>query len=418
MEVFRSRWICTILPLVFLVFPLWGAEITVPRLEMATQGANIDGSFALSTNTAVDIALNGGYKYGFLLGFSFDATDLGRALAYRNFTFAPAPSLGPTDPVDVENYNKLAERHNELADRYNNQATLSFRIAKATARDLFGLPLEFSYFAGLGDPFCSGEEFASRYGIFDVGTSFTGFFYFPRGIGGNPSRRYNGLHSVQGTGFSLAFTEMENYIPFLYFYQNFTTFDGDLLFEKPQFSGDVRSLFNFERIQAETYGGISGVQDGKIEVRGGVLAFFRSGMGTEFLLQCGIPGWKLGEEFSIDNVYLLFEPRLKFGIFAVHTTFFYHPLEYLHIKTEEERGKADINIKFLVDFPKNSVQGGVETTLGLQVYGMADYSAAISPFVCFLSRGLQWDMKLRVNLLEWETPENVFEIFVGVKTSF
>lgn len=406
----RSRQRNLIALFIFLSFPLWGAEITVPKLELTTRGAEVEGSFSLSANAAVDIALNGGYKYGFLLGFSFDSPDLGKALAYRNFAVVPvaAGSLISAEPF------------NALVDRYNNQATLSFRIAKASARELFGLPLEFSLFTGIGDPFCSGEEFAQRYGLFDVKTDFTGFFYFPEGIGGNPRRRYDGLYAVQGTGFSFAFTKWENFVPMLYAYQDFPVFgETEMVPEKPQFSGDVRFLFNHKKFQAEAYFGISGAKDEENEIRGGLLAFFRSGKRTEFLLQCGIPGWKTNEEFSIDHLFLLFEPRLTFGKTALHATFFYHPLEYLHINEEKERGKADINIKFLAgNLTQSGVQGGFETTIGIKVYEMADYSIWMSPFISFLSSGLQWDLKLRFNPLVLETPGKLFELFAGVKTAF
>ena len=131
--------------LFFQFFPLSGAEVTVPRVELAVWGAESGGNFSLATNAALDISLNGGYKYNFLLGFSFITADLGRAFAYRNFALASASGSAVS-----------ADEYNALVDRYNNQAVLSFRIAKATARDLFSLPLEFSFFAGLGDPFCSG----------------------------------------------------------------------------------------------------------------------------------------------------------------------------------------------------------------------------------------------------------------------
>jgi hypothetical protein len=398
---------------------LWGAEITVPRMELTSRGAEVDGSFCLSTNAAFDIALNGGYKYGVLLGLSFEAADLGKALAYRNFSVNPFGLPDPlADPVNAEDFSDLTGHYNALLDRYNNQAALTFRLAKATARELFGLPLEFSYFAGIGDPFCSGEEFALRYGIPDMGTQFTGFYYFPQGIGGDPRRHYNGLYSVQGTGFSFAFTKWENYVPMLYFYQDFSIYDG-ANFNKPRFSGDLRFLFNGPKFQAEAYMGMSGSKDEKNEIRGGILAFFRSGMGTEFLLQCGVPCYKVDEEFSIDNVYFLFEPRIKFGLVSLHTTFFYHPLEYLHIKTRDEKGKADINIKVLVgDLAESSVQGGFETTLGLKVYSMSDYSFLLGPFISFLGSGLQWDLKLRINPLEWEASGKVVEFFAGVKTSY
>ncbi|MDR0623765.1 MAG: hypothetical protein LBG10_04980, partial [Treponema sp.] len=348
--------------------------------------------------------------YGILLGLSVESANLGKAFSYRKFEAAP---LAPGAAVTAEEYNRLA-------DRFNNRAVLSFRVARATARELFRLPLEFSYFVGLSDAFCSGGEFALRYGLSQIETDFTGFYYFPGGIGGNPYRRYNGIHAVQGTGFSLALTRWENFVPLLYLYQDIPYMNtGGAVSETTHYSGDLRALFNREKIKIEVFGGISAGKDMAPDFRGGLLAFFTSGGGADFLIQCGIPGWVEGEEFSIDNLYFLMEPRLSFGFFAVHVNFFYHPLEYLHIKTEEERGKADINIKFLMgDMERFRLQGGLETTVGLKAGEAEDFTFKISPFVSLLSDGLRWDLKLRLNPLKREHPEEITEIFVGIRTAY
>jgi hypothetical protein len=402
-----------ILGVLWLLWPaaaLWGAEITVPRLELASRAAAQDGELAISSNAAVDLAINGGYKYGILLGLSFGSPNLTRALAYRNFE---AALLAPGTGVNEEDYNRLA-------DRFNNQAVLSFRVAKATAREIFSLPLELSYFVGLGDPFCSGGEFSSRYGVPNMETEFTGFYYFPEGIGGNPYRRYDGIHAVQGTGFSFALTRWENFLPMLYLYHNIPALStAGILLEKNRFSGDLRFLFNGERFKFEAFAGMSGGKDESIDIRGGALAFFSSGKGTDFLIQCGIPGWAMDEDFSIDNIYFLMEPRVNFGFLSLHISFFYHPLEYLHIIAEKERGKADINIKlFAGDLGATRFQGGLETTLGIKVDRQEDFSVRISPFVSLVSDGLRWDLKLRVNPLAADKPEEIVEVFAGIRTSY
>jgi hypothetical protein len=392
------------------VFSLPGAEITVPRMEFASRGASENGEFAVSTNAAVDLALNGGYKYGILLGLSFESANLGKAFSYRNFE---AELMDPAAAVSGDEYNRLA-------DRFNNRAALSFRIAKATARELFKLPLELSYFVGLSDAFCSGEEFSLRYGLPYIETGFTGFYYFPEGIGGNPYRRYNGIHVVQGTGFSLALTRWDNFVPLLYLYQDIPYIStGGVVSEKTHYSGDLRALFNGEKLKVEFFLGMSGGKDITPDFRGGLMAFFTSGTGTDLLIQGGIPGWVQGEEFSIDAMYFLMEPRLSFGLFAIYINLFYHPLEYLHIKTEEERGKADINIKFLFgNMEQFRLQGGLETTLGLKADKVSDLSFKLSPFVSLLSDGLRWDFKIRVDPLAAENLEELVEIFVGVRTAY
>jgi hypothetical protein len=392
------------------VFALSGAEITVSRLEIASRAAADQGELAISSNAAIDIALNGGYKYGILLGLSFESANLIKALAYRNFETG---LLDPAASVNGEDYNKLA-------DRLNSQAFLSFRIAKATARDLFGLPLELSYFVGLGDAFCSGEEFAVRYGITNMETGFTGFYYFPEGIGGNPYRRYNGIHAVQGTGFSLALNRWEKFIPFLYLYQDLPRIStAGLIPEKIHYSGDFRGIFNGEKFKAEAFFGVSGLKDEGPSLRGGMLAFFTSGQGADFLIQCGVPGWVVHEEISVDSWYFLIEPRIDFGLLALHISFFYHPLQYLHIITEEERGKADININlFAGELGESGIQGGLETTVGIKVYSQDNVSLKISPFVSLVNTGLRWDFKIRINPLAAQNPEEIVEVFAGIRTAY
>ncbi|MDR1419398.1 MAG: hypothetical protein LBI86_03405 [Treponema sp.] len=401
--------------LAFPFFSLSGAEITVPRLELATRGrVNDDGEFALSTNALADIALDGGYKFGVRLGLSFTAADLGKAFAYRNLRFLPLPS--GTAVSDVE-YNSLADQMNGVRD---NDAALSFRFAGATARDLFSLPLELSYFIGHGDTFGSGEEFAARYGLFQIPTDFTGFYYFPDGIDGDINRRYEGIYQARGTGLSFALTRWNMFVPMVYVYQNLAAFeDGTFSFAGSRYSGDLRLLFNRNGLSVEAFGGITGGKDPRIQFRGGVLAFFSSGAGTDFLLQAGIPGWEKGSEFGADHLFFLIEPRLRFGIMAFHMTFFYHPLVYQGVRTNDERGRADINFKIIAGDPvATGIQGGIENTIGVKLDDYDALTVRLSPFVSFISGGLQWNVKLRVNVMDHSTPYRMFEVFAGIRTAY
>jgi hypothetical protein len=398
---------------VLLVFPgqsLFSADITVPRLELATRAASEEGEFTVSSAAAVDIALEGGYKYGVLLGLSFESANLEKALAYRNFSLRP---LTGSDQPDQDTYNALV-------DRINNQAVLSFRIAKATARNLFNLPLELSYFIGISDAFCSGDDFVSRFGTAPIGTGFRGFSYFPHGIDGNISHQYNGLHEVRGTGFSLTLTSWDFIVPMFYGYHDFSFVDESFGFSKTgHYSGDLRVLFNREKLKLEAFaGGTVSKSDSPI-IRGGMLAYFSSGTGTEFLFQFGIPGWVAGDDFKIDNFYFLIEPRLDFGLLATHITFFYHPLLYLQKENESERGRADINMKvFAGDLGESGFEGGLEVTTGLKVGEMEDFSIHASPFASFIASGLRWDIKLRLNLRAFDKPGELVELFMGIRTAY
>jgi hypothetical protein len=393
---------------------LAAAELTVPRLEMASRGRVEDGEFVLGSVVSADLALSGGYKYGLILGFSFEAGDLAKSFAYRNFNFRHLPA-GST-PVAADDYNDLV---NQTNDRLNNQGTLSFRVAKATARDLFNKPLELSFFIGEAGYFCGGDEFTARFNVEPIGTEFRGFFYFPDGIGGDITRQYQGIHGVRGAGLSLALTSWETVIPMLYLYQDFSyakVVNGET--RGTRYSGDIRFLILRESVKLEAFGGISLNGGPDTNLRGGLMAHFSSQQRVQFLLQGGVPGWEKGDDFSIDNFYFLMEPRLIFDTFGFYVTFFYHPLEYMHVKTEEERGKADINVKFLSGNANTGFSWGLETTLGLKIDGMEDFSVWISPFAGFMASGLRWDTKIRVNTLAWETPAEMFELFIGVRTAF
>ena len=362
---------------------LWSAaaaEITVPRLEMASRGRVDSGDFVLSSFLSADFALSGGYKYAFLLGFSLEIPDIANL---------------------------------------NNQSLLGFRVAKATARDIFGLPLELSYFLGSGDDFCSGDEFSSRFGLSPFGTDFRGFFYFPEGIGGIATNQYNGIYGARGTGFSFALTKWDKFIPMLYFYQNFTDSEPNHVFnDENYYSGDLRLLFHHNWLRMETFGGASFNSSMETSLRGGLMLHLDAGNGTEFFAQAGIPGWITSEKFSIDNLFFLIEPRLRLNLLRVTVTFFYHPLEYLHVRTDDERGKADINIKFQYGNLDSGLTGGVETGGELKLDGSTDFVFCVSPFVSFISSGLRWDAKIRILPLEFNKPEKLFEFFIGVRTAF
>jgi hypothetical protein len=311
----------------------------------------------------------------------------------------------------------------QVNDRLNNQGTLSFRIAKATARDLFNQSLEMSYFIGEADSFGDGDEFTSRFGIIPIGTDFRGFFYFPDGIGGDIRRQYKGIYQVRGTGLSFTLTRSDWFVPMLYLYEDFSYMQpisggsGEI-----RHSGDLRLLVNREVAKLEIFGGASLSSGLDANLRGGLLAHFSSPAGAQFLIQCGVPGWERGEKFSIDNLYFLMEPRLLFESFGVYVTFFYHPVEYIYELTkaerEKEQGKADINIKLLSQNSQTGFTWGLETTMGLKIDGMEDFALWLSPFAGFLTNGLMWDTKVRVNTLGGKAPTEMFEIFIGVRTAF
>ncbi|MDR0402568.1 MAG: hypothetical protein LBH35_03160 [Treponema sp.] len=393
---------------------LFGAEITVPRLEFVSRGALEDGDFAVSTSAEADIAVSGGYKYGMTLGLGFEAPNLEKALSYGRLELPYALASPPTDTE----YNAMVD---EMNDRLNNQAVLSLRFLEATVREVFGKPLDLSFFAGHYHALGSGDEFVSRFGTAPVGSSYRGFFYFPEGIGNDPLRRYNGgIHNVFGTGMAATLNFSDNVVSGLYVYQDLSY--RQLYTAEPlggNFSGDFRLLVNAEKIKFEFFSGASYLREHAPVLRGGFLAFFSSGTGFDFLFQGGIPFWRYGDQLSIDNCYFLMEPRLRIGKAGLHVTFFYHPLYYQNVEEQDERGRADINTKlFFGDINTNFFEWGLESTMNLQIKNGEDFGMWVSPFVSVITSGLQWDFKVRVNPLYFSGDGDIAEVFVGIRTAY
>ena len=373
---------------------IMAAEISLPRMEMASRAGTNNGEFAVSSYLAADLALTGGHKYGFLLGFSLEAA---------NFFVNTTGNL-------------------------SNHVVPRFRFAQATARDIFRLPLDFSYFLGQGDDFCTGDEFSEWQGVSPFGTDFRGFFFFPDMV--NRGRHYNGIHGVRGTGFSLTLTAWENVKPILYIYQNFphdpqslfptgdidpeTIFGGGGRF----FSGDLRVLMFFDRLRLEIFGGLSLTPDLNRSLRGGLMMHLASGTGAEFFAQAGIPSWQENESLNIDNFFFLIEPRLRLERFGVDITFFYHPVTYHHVTKIEERGRAAINTRLMIGNIKNGFVWGIGTGCSLKIDGMEDLSVSVFPFVSWIARGIRWDTKLNVNPLRSGGAGEKLELFFGVRTAF
>uniref|UniRef100_A0A7C3E2Z5 Uncharacterized protein n=1 Tax=Gracilinema caldarium TaxID=215591 RepID=A0A7C3E2Z5_9SPIR len=401
-----------ILPISLLLVPAllsFSAELTVPSLEMASTGTVQNGTFSLSSIAQADIALSGGYKYGGLLRLAFSSRDLEKALGYGRTSLEPVTS-SPT-----------ADEYNALLDRFNNLAALQFKLAQVSARKPFDLPIDFSYFIGFSDTFCSGEDFPQLFGSVPITTEFKGFSYFPQGIGGNPAYQYNGIHEAIGTGFHLSLLTWKNVVPMLYLYQDSAFINESTgIPESGRYSGDIRLLINSQYVKFEAFAGATAPYGDYGLYRGGLLAFFTTGTGADFLAQVGIPGWEAGTEIQVDNLYFLFEPRLSIGLFALHITLFYHPVRYLQLLNPEERGATDINAKLIIgDILKYRLQGGLESTINLHSDSTNNtLDLRVSPFLSVVTEGIRWDVKIRINPFKYTTPFEMADTFIGVRTAY
>lgn len=401
------------LPVSLLFLPAlfsFSAELTVPSLEMASTGSIQNGVFSLSSIAVADIALTGGYKYGGLLRLSFSSRDLEKALGYGRTSLEPAAN----DPPSKAEYDALV-------DRFNNFSALQFKLAQVSARKPFELPIDISYFIGFSDTFCSGEDFPQLFGSTPITTEFKGFSYFPQGIGGNPAYQYNGIHQAIGTGLHLSFLLWEKAVPMLYLYQDSAFIDESTgIPESGRYSGDLRFLVNSRYVKFEAFTGATAPYGTYGMYRGGMLAYFTTGTGADFLAQVGIPGWEAGSDLKVDNLYFLFEPRLAIGLFALHITLFYHPVRYLQLLNPQERGATDINAKLLIgDILTYRLQGGLESTMKLRSGSSNNtLDLRISPFLSVVTEGVRWDVKVRIDPFKYTTPLEMADTFIGVRTAY
>ncbi|HOJ98552.1 MAG TPA: hypothetical protein PLW34_03215 [Termitinemataceae bacterium] len=383
------------------------ADLTVPLFEIASFGTITDNTLKVSSLARTTLALQGGYKYGATLRLALASRDLSKSLGYGTLTLSPV-SAAPT-----------ADDYNKLIDRLNNQAYLGFELAKVRASGLFNLPLELAYFVGYGDVLCSGDDFSFYFGSPSIGTSFRGLSYFPQGINEDMLNQYDGIHQIIGTGFQLTGMGNTHFVPILYIYQDGAMLDSTTGLPKEGiYSTDLRLLANTPLVKFEFFAGATYPYESWGLYRGGILAYFSTESGAGFLTQIGIPAWKGGESFSIDNLYVLFEPRMHFGPVGFTTTVFYHPIWYHQRQYLSERGSTDINIQ-LYFRNEDALLGGIENTLYFRSSPTEDtLSWRIAPFLRVTTDGLRWDWKVRINPLAYQNIPSMFEIYLSVRTAY
>ena len=410
---------------IFILFGgLFGAEITVSNLELATRGKMDDGDFTVQSSLGAEISVSGGYKYGFALGLGAEIINLQKALSYGRLDLLPL--TGGTGPTDTE-YNDLLT---ELNDRHNNQAYISIRSLKATAREVFDKPLELSFFIGYHDKLASGDDFPVYFGTPEIGTSLKGFFYYPEGFNNEPFLRFNGaIHTIKGTGLSVK-ALLGSFIPVLYIYHDLSFPKDQSLrnqgssYDPDRYSTDLKLIFNKENVKMEIFTGGTFSSSDKAVLRGGILAWFGSGP-FAFLLQAGIPHWEAGSSLDIDNYYFLMEPRFRLEKFGACLTFFYHPVFYNNKVIydsggmDERRGRADINLRaFFGDVKKSAFEAGAEALINLKIPEREEFGLWISPYISTVTTGLRWDFALRINPRYFRDKGELMEGFIGIRTSY
>ena len=346
------------------------ADVSVPVLALTTRGfVNDDGIFTLGTRGEVELLIAGGFKFGGEILMEFESDDL-------------------EDTSSEEN--------------------LAFSGAKITMRNPLDLPLDLSYFTGENDVFGAGDLFPDYFGARAIASNFRGYLYFP-----DPDQvRYDGIHTVSGTGIKISTTFLTDWnTTTAYIYQDTYLGTGN-------YSADLWTSINTESFKLEAFLGSSFPASTYGYWRAGLLLFYDTGQGGEFLTQIGIPRLDpANDEVTLDLFYLLFEPRVTFGVFSIILTLFWHPQYYLQTSTGE-LGSADINAKFQFGNPNESVaSGGLEAKLGFSSTGDDQFSAIIAPYFSVITSGVIWDFKVNTKVFPFSLNDLV-EIFVSVRAEY
>ena len=382
-----SARILAVLIVLLVASPLFSANITVPSLEIYTWGRAQGSGLELDSYGSMELQLDGGYKFGGAMKFDFTSSSLETA-AFND--------------------------------------TLAFKSASVTLRDLFDIPLDFTYFIGQGDTFGTGELFTTYFGTPLLGSRYTSFMHFPTTTVAN---FYKGIHTIYGTGGKFELAPLEkNWLLAVYVYQDsapdvFTsaTATPPVTLDFGHASLDVRTAFNFEKVRLEAFLGAT------FPTSDSAIGYYRSGLflhaGTEkveFMAGLGMPRWRpLDDDFGLDLFYLLVEQRVHLGPISVVPTFFWRPGYYQQAPTGEEA--LDINVDLQFHGKEESlISGGIEGNFVYQTTPTSQTIAKAIPYVQLSTPGVVY--KAQVNAKVWpfdmSDMARMFEAFLSIEAAF
>ena len=365
----------------------FAVNISIPTMELMTWGRMENDVFGLFSRAYMEILFEGGYKFGGRVEFQYDDGSLEES---RDLS-------GIYDSTEVEK---------------SLQKNLMFKSISVEMYRLFESRINLVYFSGTTDVFASGDVFPRTFGTADIASAVKGYGYFPTGV------IYDGIHTVRGTGVKLHAPEFSDWMQLsLYSYQ-------DEYVGRGRYSSDFRGVFNREDLKIETFIGATYPVSTYGVYRAGLLFYYSTGLGGEFFTQIGIPRWDPGLDttITIDNFYLLFEPRVRIDLFSIFLTLFWHP-QYYHQQETDESGTMDIIIRFAYgDVEKTMLSAGLENGLTLQTRAGDQVMFRISPFLSMVTSGVIWDFKVNVRLYPYSVRQypyglgEIIETYIGFKT--
>ena len=285
-------------------------------------------------------------------------------------------------------------------------AWLALRYARLRILEPAGAPLELAYFVGEPEVFASGREFPRRFGSEEFTTRYRGYLYFPAGP------EFDGLRAVDGTGVSITTSPSlaENADLGVFMYQDAAhgpeRYATDLRFRR------YRPHFSLEMFAGATY------PEGDYGLyRAGAMAYFSTPGPGSFFAQAGVLDWDPDDEIDLEDMYFLFEPRLRFSRVAMVYTFFSHPARYRGEETGTPN-RMDISGRLqLEELAGGILTAGIESAVLLDPDASDKAITRTGPVVELEAGGVQWLMKLNVQAFPYEQLDGLEAVFAA-RTSF
>jgi hypothetical protein len=386
----RKTWIILVLAALLIASPLFSANITVPSLEIYSWARNGGSGFALDSYGDMEVQLDGGYKFGGAMKFGFSSSSLETA-AYND--------------------------------------ALTFKSVSVTLRELFSIPLNFTYFIGEGDTFGTGAIFTPYFGTPLLGSNYTSFLHFPS----TEEQQYNfyeGIHTVYGTGGKFEYAPLDkNWLVSLYIYQDASpAFLTDPAFPPVDFTSrqgslDVRTAINLQNVQVEAFVGAT------LPSPDSAIGYIRNGLFVhagsekfEFMAEIGMPRWRpLDDSFGLDLFYLLVEPRVHLGAISIVPTFFWRPGYYQQEANQTNIEAMDINLDLQFHGKEESlISGGIEGNFVYQTAPSSETIGKAMPYVQLSTPGVVYKAQLNAKVWPFDVSDlsDTFAVFLSIQAAF
>ncbi len=147
------------------------------------------------------------------------------------------------------------------------------------------------------------------------------------------------------------------------------------------------------------------------------MAYFSTPGPGSFFAQAGLLDWDPDDEIDLEDMYFLFEPRLRFSRVAMVYTFFSHPARYRGEETGTPN-RMDISGRLqLEELAGGILTAGIESAVLLDPDASDKAITRTGPVVELEAGGLQWLMKLNVQAFPYEQLDGLEAVFAA-RTSF